>query len=659
MERIEDIRREIERLRRDYDELRHEVAGIARAGGRSRESSRPAARVEPAAAGATAESLLQFVYRAEGRHRDGPPAEQLTLDDLTTALRDVLPGHIQAHLRTVQAWRHVGAHDGGGTHAVEDATLEAVETAVTHVVMWFVLDRLGGKFPLPEDPRVLAEPPPVELEEWRELYWWTMRAGTPKLLEKAALDAAQKRRQLSAAAVEGVRKAYKRDDVSLRDAIAEALDDGGLEEHWLDALEELRVIGCISAREAERIAASVIGDIKLSLPPHPEWLVAAARARTYKMEEEARRAREAAETEARAKAEAEERARVEREAEAQRQREADEAEERALAEAEAKAKAEAEARQRVQVEAELRLRLELEAQAKAEREARAAREWAATEARARAEREARAKAEAEARARLEAEERAKRPAWVRPWMTGWGHDALGAWATASIAGVSVKFRGCPVGKFVMGSQASEEGRWDDEGPPHEVELTQAFWLAETPVTQSLWQATMGSNPSKFRGTERPVEQVSWEDCQQFLSRVNGAQPGLNLRLPTESEWEYACRAGTQGATWLGASSPATLSRIAWYERNSESQTRPGRQKESNPWGLHDMLGNVWEWCADYTGAYGAGRVVDPIGPASGTLRVYRGGSWFYGTRDARAARRLAHDPGARFDDLGFRIARTQ
>ena len=132
---------------------------------------------------------------------------------------------------------------------MEDATLEAVETAVTRVVMWFVLDRLGGKFPLPEDPPVPAEPPPVELAEWRELYWWTMRAGTPKLLEKAALDAAQKRRQLSAAAVEGVRKAYKRDDVSLRDAIAEALDDGGLEEHWLDALEELRVIGCISARE--------------------------------------------------------------------------------------------------------------------------------------------------------------------------------------------------------------------------------------------------------------------------------------------------------------------------------------------------------------------------------------------------------------------------
>jgi sulfatase modifying factor 1 len=658
MDHTDELRREVERLRRDYEELRGEVHQLSRAP-RPRESTRPPARIDPAIAGRTVESVLRFVYRKEGRPQDGEPDEALTFEALTTGLRDVLPGHIQAHLRTVQAWRDVGLGEEGDGPGVELATLDAVETAVTRVVMWFVVEKLGGEIPLPERTRTLPEALPPELAEWRELYWWAMRNGAPKLLEKAALDAAQKRRQLDFAAIDAVRRAYKRDDASLRDGIADALDDGALEEHWLDALEELRLIGCISAREAERIAAAVIGNLKLPTPARPEWLVAAVRERTYKIEEEARRVREAEEAEARARAEAEARERAEREAEAQRRREAEEAEERALAEAEARVKELSQARLRAQAEAELRLRLELEARAKAEREAQAAREWAAADARARAEREAKAMAEAEARARAEAEERAKRPQWVHPWMITWGQDALGPWATTAIGGIMLKFRGCLPGKFVMGSPPGEEGRWEDEGPAHEVELTQLFWMAETPVTQTLWQATMGSNPSKFRGAERPVEQVSWEDCQQFLLRVNGAHPGLNLRLPTEAEWEYACRAGTYGPTWLGANSAATLHRIAWIDRNSENQTRPVKQKESNPWGLHDMLGNVWEWCADYTGAYGTGRTVDPIGPATGTLRVYRGGSWFYGMRDARAARRLAHDPGARFDDIGFRVVRGQ
>jgi formylglycine-generating enzyme required for sulfatase activity len=658
MEHIDELRQELERLRRDHDALRSEVAEIAR-GGRARESARPPARIEPALAGRAVESVLQHVYRKEGRHRSGGSDEALTFDALSAALDDVLPGHIRTHLRTVQAWRDVGAGEEGGAHGVEQATLEAVDAAVTRVVMWLVMDHLGGQFPLPAESFVLPEALPPALEEWRELYWWAMRNGAPKLLERAALDAAQKRRQLDVAAIDAVRRAYKRDDASLRDAIAQALDEGTLEEHWLDALEELRVMGCIATREAERIAAAVIGNIRLPSPPRPEWLVAAVRERTYKIEEEARRAREAEEAEARARAEAEARARAEVEEEARRRREAEEAEERALAEAEAKAKAEAEARLRAQAEAELRLRLEMEAQARAEREARAAREWAAAEARAKAEREAKARAEAEARARAEAEERARRPQWVRPWMITWGQDALGPWATTALGGVMLKFRGCVPGRFIMGSPAGEDGRWEDEGPAHEVELTQMYWMAETPVTQTVWQATMGSIPSKFRGGERPVEQVSWDDCQQFLMRVNGAHPGLNLRLPTEAEWEYACRAGTQGPTWLGASAAGSLHRIAWYDRNSESQTRPVRQKESNPWGLHDMLGNVWEWCADYTGGYGPSRLVDPFGPATGTLRVYRGGSWFYGVRDARAARRLAHDPGARFDDIGFRVVRGQ
>ncbi len=325
-----------------------------------------------------------------------------------------------------------------------------------------------------------------------------------------------------------------------------------------------------------------------------------------------------------------------------------EAEAQAKREAEARAKAEAEARERARVEAEQRLRREAEARAKAEREAQA-----------RAEREAAARAAAEAKAKAEAEERARRPAWVQGWMTSWGQDGHGAWAVALVSGVSVTFRYCPPGKFLMGSPASEEGRYDDEGPQHEVELTRGCWLGETPVTQALWQAVMGNNPSGFSGADRPVEQVSWDDCQQFLARANGLQPGLNLRLPTEAEWEYACRAGTTGATWLGANSAAVLNRIAWYDQNSGGQSQPVKRKEGNPWGLYDMLGNVWEWCSDWNAGYGPQRAVDPAGPATGAKRVHRGGSWRYGAGRARAACRFADDPGYRSGRLGFRLARGQ
>jgi len=309
-----------------------------------------------------------------------------------------------------------------------------------------------------------------------------------------------------------------------------------------------------------------------------------------------------------------------------------------------------------------RLRGELgisEATHAAEREAQAARAKAEAEPRANAAREAKARAEAEAKVETEAEERARRPAWVQPWMSGWGQDGHGPWATASVSGMVVTFRYCPPGKFLMGSPASEEGRNNDEGPQHEVELTRGFWLGETPVTQSLWQAVMGSNPSRFQGGDRPVEKVSWDDCQQFLSRANGTLPRLQVRLPTEAEWEYACRAGTTGATWLGANSAAALNRIAWYLENSGGQTQPVKRKESNPWGLHDMLGNVWEWCSDFNAGYGSQRAVDPAGPASGTERVCRGGTWIFGAGLARSAYRFAFDPGFRDDILGFRLARGQ
>ena len=357
----------------------------------------------------------------------------------------------------------------------------------------------------------------------------------------------------------------------------------------------------------------------------------------------------------------------------------EEAERQARAEAEAQAKAEAEARTR----AEAAERAKREAEAKAEAEARARAEAVKREAEAKAA----AKAEAEARTRAEAAERAKReaaakaeaeasaraeaakreaeakakaePSWRQPWMTSCGQDQVGAWAVARVSGVDVKFRFCPPGRFAMGSPASEEGRFGDEGPQHEVELTRGVWMGEMVVTQRLWQAVMGNNPSRFKGPERPVEKVSWDDCSSFLARANASLPGLGLRLPTEAEWEYACRAATTGPTYRGVNDAKTLDAIAWYGKNSGSETHPVGQKAANPCGLYDMLGNVREWCSDWFGDYAAGRTVDPTGPATGSKRVGRGGSWYGDAQYARAAYRNASAPDTQIVNLGFRLARGQ
>jgi formylglycine-generating enzyme required for sulfatase activity len=201
---------------------------------------------------------------------------------------------------------------------------------------------------------------------------------------------------------------------------------------------------------------------------------------------------------------------------------------------------------------------------------------------------------------------------------------------------------------------------------------------------------MGENPSRFKTPRRPVEQVSWEDCQRFLEKLNSQRPGLELRLPTEAEWEYACRAGTETATWLGdleilgKHNAPLLDEIAWYGGNSgvdfdlddgydssnwkgkqyphtKTGTRPVKLKRANPWGLYDMLGNVWEWCQDpwhdnYRGALADGSAWESHDAAAN--RVLRGGSWYNGARVVRAASRLANHPDYRNDFIGFRCARV-
>lgn len=350
-----------------------------------------------------------------------------------------------------------------------------------------------------------------------------------------------------------------------------------------------------------------------------------------------------------------------------------------------------------------------------------------------------------------------------PWMRATGRDRYGLWCDVELAGVTFRMRWISAGRFVMGSPEQETGRMKDE-QQHEVVLTEGFWLGETPVTQSLWEAVMDGNPSRFKGGNRPVETVSYVDCGTFFDRVRQLNGELELGLPTEAQWEYACRAGTSAATWLGASGELGQNKrplvesIAWYagnrdmdqlipsperstgthvkvyeiaedlkldsdlvlqkihalgisvknkmskidyayvdqimasllkerqanvvevevapgvfklKRKSEylpprlhitppvvghsSGTRAVGTRSANPLGLYDMLGNVWEWCADLYAPYNTGLSVNPKGPDHGTTLVLRGGSWYAHESNIRAATRNSDMPNSRHNNVGFRL----
>ncbi len=221
------------------------------------------------------------------------------------------------------------------------------------------------------------------------------------------------------------------------------------------------------------------------------------------------------------------------------------------------------------------------------------------------------------------------------------------------------------GTFQMGSPATEPGRDDDEGPVHQVTISQQFYLGKYEVTQGQWQAVMGNNPSTHSrcGRTCPVEMVSWEDTQAFIAALNRQEDAYVYRLPTEAEWEYAARAGTQTVYHFG-NAASDLALYAWYgELELFGSIHPVGQKRPNAWGLHDMHGNVWEWVADWYDEYPHGSVTDPRGPSTGALRVHRGGSWDDAAHLCRAATRRGESSTTRHFrgrsyDLGFRLART-
>ena len=239
-----------------------------------------------------------------------------------------------------------------------------------------------------------------------------------------------------------------------------------------------------------------------------------------------------------------------------------------------------------------------------------------------------------------------------PWATEIGRDTYGLWALFEVERVRQRLRWILPGRFLMGAPPEEASQFGLEGPRHEVHLTRGFWLFDTLCTQILWQVVMGENPSRFEEKNRPVEQVSWEDCQAFLSKLNARLPGLALRLPTEAQWEYACRAGTGTARYQ-----EDLDAIAWYVENSNYETHEVGQKRPNAWGLYDMLGNVYEWCHDGHRDYSESVVVDPVGPTdAGAHRVIRGGGWGFPAQFVRAASRVWDPTGIRVGVLGFRGA---
>ena len=215
----------------------------------------------------------------------------------------------------------------------------------------------------------------------------------------------------------------------------------------------------------------------------------------------------------------------------------------------------------------------------------------------------------------------------------------------------------PAGTFLMGRGVAEEGD-EDEHPQHQVTLSQPFYLQTTPVTQGHWQRVMGENPSFFKecGEDCPVENVSWDDAQEFIKKLNQMEKTDQYRLPTEAQWEYACRAGSTGSFCFGEEE-AELGKYAWYGDNSQGSTHPVGQLKPNAWGLYDMHGNVYEWCQDWYGEYPSGPVTDPTGPSSGEYRVLRGGSWDGEAGDVRSAYRLRLHPGYRYGHEGFRVSR--
>ncbi len=230
--------------------------------------------------------------------------------------------------------------------------------------------------------------------------------------------------------------------------------------------------------------------------------------------------------------------------------------------------------------------------------------------------------------------------------------------TVTIKGASYRMRPVAGGTFTMGAPAEDSDADEWEKPAHEVTLS-SYYMGTTEVTQALWKAVMGSNPSYFEGDNLPVEKVSWSDCQEFVAKLN-QMTGKQFRLPTEAEWEYAARGGNQSKGYIYSGSN-DIDAVAWYAEDflDLGNTHPVGTKQPNELGLYDMSGNVFEWCADWSGDYSSEAQTSPTGPASGSTRMIRGGSWCDVAGFCRSLYRCDSSPDNRNNTIGLRLALTE
>ena len=210
---------------------------------------------------------------------------------------------------------------------------------------------------------------------------------------------------------------------------------------------------------------------------------------------------------------------------------------------------------------------------------------------------------------------------------------------------------------MMGATSEMQDPYDDEKSVHQVTLTNDYYMGKYEVTQALWKAVMGSNPSNFKGDYLPVEMVSWDDCQEFIGKLN-SMTGRKFRLPTEAEWEYAARGGKKSRSCQYSGS-SNIADVAWYKDNSGNKTHPVGTKQANELGFYDMTGNVWEWCQDWYYSYVSSSQTNPRGAVSGSYRVYRGGSWYYNARCCRSSCRFYVTPDCRYYYLGLRLVLSE
>lgn len=229
--------------------------------------------------------------------------------------------------------------------------------------------------------------------------------------------------------------------------------------------------------------------------------------------------------------------------------------------------------------------------------------------------------------------------------------------TFTVNGVQFTMMPVEAGTFTMGATPEMKNPWNNEKPTHQVTLTNNYYIGQTEVTQALWKAVMGRKPSRFKGDNRPVEQVSWKDCQKFITKLNSLT-GQKFRLPTEAEWEYAARGGkkSKGYQYSGSNN---LDEVAWYGDNSSSHTHDVATKQPNELGVYDMSGNVWEWCQDWKGSYSSTSQTNPTGATGVLRRVCRGGSWNFGARSCRSSIRYGYSPNDAYDTLGLRLVLSE